>query len=69
MFGTIYLGVTFSQIKPANGPFEVSQQIKDTLGTVLVFGDNNTGVIRKAVDCEEYSDSIKQLKVLIQFTK
>lgn len=66
LYGTFYLGaVPLTQSKPANGPFEMVEQLRDSKATVLVFGKNQKTVLETATRSAEYASSLKQLKFLV----
>ena len=47
MIATIYLGLPFCPVPPASGAFELTEQIKGSNGTVLVFGSNKLVTVEK----------------------
>lgn len=63
---TAFLGVTYSPVTPANGVFELIQQIRDSSGSVLLFGKEKVPVIKQALDDAQYCKTIKGLKLLVQ---
>lgn len=66
VYGTAYLGaVPLTPSKPANGPFEMAEQIVDSNATVLIYGHHQEAVIKKAARLTEYSEALGQIKLLV----
>ncbi|XP_017494399.1 PREDICTED: 4-coumarate--CoA ligase-like 7 [Rhagoletis zephyria] len=69
LYGAAYLGaVTLTQSKPANGAYEMAQQLLDSKATVLVFGNQQVPVVHKALNSPEYSSAVQQLKLFVQLS-
>lgn len=65
-YAAMYLGVTFSQIPPACGIFEMTRQINDTQGTVLILGKERMEIFQNSLDDPKYREKIGSLKILIE---
>lgn len=62
----IYLGVMISPVTPANGAYELANQILDTNGSILILDRHHVEtVLMPALDNEKYASAIKQLKKII----
>ncbi|KAH7640960.1 hypothetical protein HUG17_8429 [Dermatophagoides farinae] len=58
---TIYLGVVFSPMTPANGPFEMSNHIHNARGTVLFVDRQRVEkILLPAMDNEKYCSAVKR---------
>lgn len=66
MFAAIYLGVTFSPIKPANGVFETIEQLKNFQAKVLIVGKSRVPVLEKALEKPEYKSVLDKLKLIVE---
>lgn len=66
LFGAVYLGLPICPIPPTNGPFELTNYIKDSSAAVLVFGADKSKTILKACNDMKYAPTMGQLKMLIQ---
>ncbi|OTF70777.1 hypothetical protein BLA29_014545, partial [Euroglyphus maynei] len=62
MFAFIYLGITFSPLKPANGCFELVGQVEDSQATVLWIDGQRLSIVDKAI---RERKSIGKLKFLL----
>ena len=62
----IYLGVVFSPMTPANGPYEMSNHIHNARGTILFVDRQRVEkILLPAMDNEKYCSAVKRLKMLI----
>ncbi|KAH9403705.1 hypothetical protein TYRP_014893 [Tyrophagus putrescentiae] len=65
-FGAVYLGLPICPLPPSNGPYELTNYIRDASGAILVFGSDKRETILKACNDPKYSKTMAQLKILIQ---
>ena len=67
LLSTISLGLTFSPVTPANGPYELYTQINDLTSSVLMFGKEKLSVFKYMLEDKKYSSVIDRLKLLVEF--
>lgn len=65
LVGTIYLGLPFVPVPPANGQFELSQQLTQCTATVLLCGCKQVKTVEKMANSKEYRQSVEQLKLIV----
>ncbi|UXI15209.1 hypothetical protein NH340_JMT01152 [Sarcoptes scabiei] len=66
MLGVIFLGSVYCPVTPANGPFELSEQVNDSKSSLLIIDSEKLTVLESALANETYRDKIKKnLKLII----
>ena len=61
----VYLGLPYSPVIPANGPYELSKQVVNSKGSVLVVDKDKVPILLQALDNHEYAITLSQLKLLV----
>ncbi|KAH7639988.1 hypothetical protein HUG17_4021 [Dermatophagoides farinae] len=67
LIGTIFTGCTFTPVKAANGKFELTQQIKDSRGSILIIDcKKQLPILEGALRNEQYrQDILEHLRLII----